>query len=757
MQSSSTAKPPSVHATHVNTPREASQSWLRGAGPLKFTVIGLCALLVAVVALGAWYQFGHNERVYNGVTVLGKSLSGMSKQEATLALQELAAGYPSDKVTVAGAGRNWTFSAAEVGVALDVDKTLDAAMSVGRSGNLFQNLGTQLSALTGGAATEPLLKQNAATIENVVAQIAADVDTRAVDSKLEKGSDGVVTLSASSSGTAVDRPALALALTNAVASVPFSSVNVTTQVVAPKVTEAALNGTKTQALLLTEQPIVLQAGDETWTMEPADLRELLTLNHGADGSLTAALDNNSLAAYLQPLAQKVLVEPTDASVVIGKGTVTLNKDVSGQALEVTGAIAAIEKAAVGQDAESRVAVLPLKEVPASVHTEAVQGIYDSADSLINQGMRLRYADDGYILRGTSVTGFLDVQSAQGGPGPMQLVIDEDVLANRVAGVAYYINRPMADARFMMVNGVPTKVADAKQGLKVNIDASMQRAKQAIESYTGGDRLQVELDVAVTEPNIKDTDLGAVNTPDLLASGTTSYVGSSANRAWNVELGTSHINGTLIPPGGIFSTVDTIGDLTLDAGFKMGYAIMQDGRGGLTTVPAEAGGICQVSTTLFHAVFRSGLEVVERNWHSYWISTYGKPPSGLQGLDATIAPPDKDFRFKNNTGNWILIKASAGKGTVLFELYGVNPGWTVAIGKPVITNVVKTSQADIVEYSDALPKSTGKVMVEHAQDGFNSSISRVVTDSSGNVIDNWTAKSTYAPAHNRYLIGTGPEK
>ena len=73
---------------------------------------------------------------------------------------------------------------------------------------------------------------------------------------------------------------------------------------------------------------------------------------------------------------------------------------------------------------------------------------------------------------------------------------------------------------------------------------------------------------------------------------------------------------------------------------MGYAIQGDGNGGLTTVPAEAGGICQVSTTLFHAVFRSGLQVVERNWHSYWISIYGIAPTGLQGLDATIAPPTR---------------------------------------------------------------------------------------------------------------------
>jgi len=67
--------------------------------------------------------------------------------------------------------------------------------------------------------------------------------------------------------------------------------------------------------------------------------------------------------------------------------------------------------------------------------------------------------------------------------------------------------------------------------------------------------------------------------------------------------------------------------------------------------------------------------------------------------------------------------------------------------------VKTNPAMITEYSDKLP--AGKtVLVEHAQDGFDATITRTVTDSSGNVVDKWTAHSHYQPAHNRTLIGTG---
>ena len=65
--------------------------------------------------------------------------------------------------------------------------------------------------------------------------------------------------------------------------------------------------------------------------------------------------------------------------------------------------------------------------------------------------------------------------------------------------------------------------------------------------------------------------------------------------------------------------------------------------------------------------------------------------------------------------------------------------------------VSASVRDLDE--SALPAGK-KVLVEHAQNGFDAKITRTVTDGAGQVIDNWTARSHYAPAHNRYLVGTG---
>lgn len=753
MQRSQTATPPQARVAHLEATGSKRGLLSRlSSGRPRIALVGGVAALVAISLLTLAYNISQQGYVFRGVKVLGQDLSGLTRAQAQRAVSEASAGYPNGQLALSGNGRSWTFTPADLGVAVDVDKTVDAAMAVGRDGNLLGNLGAQLGAFVAGTQLAPVLKSDSSLVDKAVASVASQVDKPAVDSKLEQGNDGTVRIAPSAYGSVVDRGNVRAAILASVATEPFAPVNLSMRDAAPAITEDALKASQARAELLTQQAVVLSAGDRSWTLSPNDLRGMLALGPGQNGQ-TISLDNNALAAYLQPIADKLRVDPQDATVVIGNGTVTLTPDKTGSSVDMPAAIAAIQQAAGNQDSAQRTVALPIKEVPAGVRTADVQAVYDKANSLVTQGVRLRFLEDGYILRGSSVTGFIDVSPSQGGPGPLKLVVDQAVLANRVSGVAYNINRKTSDARFKIVNGVPTKVADGLEGYKVNVDKSVQNALAAIDGYQGGDRLQVDLDVTVTQPNLKDADLSNINTPDLLGSGQTSYAGSSPERAWNVELGAKNIDGSLVPPGGVFSTVDAIGDLTLAAGFKMGYAIVTKSDGSLTTVPAEAGGICQVATTLYHSVFWAGLPIVERNWHSYWISLYGVPPSGIQGLDATIAPPEKDFRFKNTTGNWLLIKSSSDGKTLSFKIYGVNPGWKVKVDGPVITNVVKTDPTMITEYNDQLP--AGKtVLVEHAQDGFDATIVRTVTDAAGNVIDKWVAKSHYEPAHNRTLIGTG---
>lgn len=76
---------------------------------------------------------------------------------------------------------------------------------------------------------------------------------------------------------------------------------------------------------------------------------------------------------------------------------------------------------------------------------------------------------------------------------------------------------------------------------------------------------------------------------------------------------------------------------------------------------DGGGICQVSTTIFQAVYGAGLPLEERNWHAIWLPNYGPPnsPTGKKGLDATVDDQaGLDFKFRNTTGGWVAVEATA---------------------------------------------------------------------------------------------------
>jgi vancomycin resistance protein YoaR len=223
---------------------------------------------------------------------------------------------------------------------------------------------------------------------------------------------------------------------------------------------------------------------------------------------------------------------------------------------------------------------------------------------------------------------------------------------------------------------------------------------------------------------------------------------------NVELSMERLNGALIPPDGVFSFNQTVGEQTVANGYQAAYGIaMVGGPGGqVQTVSSIGGGICQVATTLFQPVYHTGLPVEERNWHLYWIPKYGQPPSGLQGLDATVDDQSKvDLKFRNTTGNWLAVEAVAKNGKVYIALHGQNPGWQVQIDPPVITNERKADPTMVYEKTHDLPAGQS-IQVESAVDGFDAANHIVVRDGAGNVLRDVTFRSTYVPARNVTQVG-----
>ena len=135
MQGSNIAKPPVARAAHVNLSDQ-------GQNPAKvvarLALIAVAALLVLSIGLFTWYNLAHSGRVYNGVSVLGRDLSGLTNDEAAAAITEATVGYPTGNVTVSGADHTWNLSASDLGVSVDVQRTLDPPSLLGATAISFK-------------------------------------------------------------------------------------------------------------------------------------------------------------------------------------------------------------------------------------------------------------------------------------------------------------------------------------------------------------------------------------------------------------------------------------------------------------------------------------------------------------------------------------------------------------------------------------------------------------------------------------------
>jgi len=138
---------------------------------------------------------------------------------------------------------------------------------------------------------------------------------------------------------------------------------------------------------------------------------------------------------------------------------------------------------------------------------------------------------------------------------------------------------------------------------------------------------------------------------------TFFNSSNQSRSHNISLAAKAIDNHVVFPNEIFSFNKVVGMRSEEKGYKRAPIIV---KGELAE--GVGGGICQVSSTLFNAVDRAGLQIIERYSHSRHVSYV---PSGR---DATVSWYGPDFRFQNKYNQPILIRAKQYGGSMVITIY-----------------------------------------------------------------------------------------
>lgn len=229
--------------------------------------------------------------------------------------------------------------------------------------------------------------------------------------------------------------------------------------------------------------------------------------------------------------------------------------------------------------------------------------------------------------------------------------------------------------------------------------------------------------------------------DVLGTFTTSYAGSTSGRCTNVENGTSLINGTVLYPGETMSVYEKVSPFTYDNGYRLAGSY-SDGK----VIQTYGGGICQVSTTLYNAVLRAELSVLERQNHSMTVH-YVKLSE-----DAAISGTDKDLKFENNLDAPIYIEGKTGGSTVTFTIYGKE----YRDAKRTISFVSQqlSSKAPTEKQIKDNTLEEGKTVVEQKGDnGYTARLWKVIYEDGEEVDRVQINSSSYQPSQRIVRVGT----
>lgn len=270
-----------------------------------------------------------------------------------------------------------------------------------------------------------------------------------------------------------------------------------------------------------------------------------------------------------------------------------------------------------------------------------------------------------------------------------------------------------NARIKMENGVLT-YTDAKEGSTVQVDRTAARIKKAVEEQEKSDVIRVIAEVKIQQPAV--TKELATRCKDKIGTFQTTFNAGNVSRSRNLANAARLINDHVIYPGETFSVHDTISPLTEANGY---YAAPSYSNG--EVVDSIGGGVCQVSTTLYNAVLKAELEVIERSPHSMVVS-YVKP-----SMDAAIAGDYKDFKFRNNTDVPLYVEGGTYSGTIYFNIYGEE---TRSKDREVTfeSETTQTIQpgADKVTYDETKPASYVQVTQE-AHIGYQAVLWKIVKE------------------------------
>lgn len=312
-------------------------------------------------------------------------------------------------------------------------------------------------------------------------------------------------------------------------------------------------------------------------------------------------------------------------------------------------------------------------------------------------------------------------------------VDGAILHESIAKELAPVETPGNNATFEIdSNNVPV-VVPSRVGRGVSDEVLAAAVSNAM--FAEGDARVAPAPVTVRDPVLTTEDALELGVIEEISSFTqqVSYVDYMAH---NLALASKYINGTLLLPGEVFSMNKTTENRDPENGYMEGWVI---GPGGIFR-KALGGGLSAATTTVWSAAFYAGLEPVEVQAHSVYISRY------VPGLEATIAWDAFDMKFRNDTPYGVFITATSDATSMTVRMYSTK----------MYTKIdAEVGERRFITTNKKIYNESPQCSAQNGGPGFTIDVDRVFYE--GDVeVKRETFTTTYRPAP-QVVCGPKPDK
>lgn len=373
---------------------------------------------------------------------------------------------------------------------------------------------------------------------------------------------------------------------------------------------------------------------------------------GDDLAPVVVVDEDALDAAVAALAADVTVAPRDGDVSFVDNRVSTTDPQTGRGLDVDAAAEAVRAAYLTGDPVELTTTATDPDIDGDDVRAAID---DFANPALSGAVTLKFGRSRVRI---APADFADALSFTAVDGALEPAVDSQAIARLVRAASSGDGEPV-DASVEIVDGKP-KIVKAKPGLTFEAADIGDTFLDALTQPEG--ERTVRVPGTVDQPDFTTRDAKALGVKEKVSEFTT-YYPYAEYRNINIGRAAEIIDGTLLMPGDTFSLNDVVGERTRENGFTEGFIISNG-------IFAEdlGGGVSQMATTTFNAMFFAGLEDVEHKPHSFYIDRYPV------GREATVAWGSVDLRFRNDTDHGVLIDAkvtpatASSQGVVTVRMY-----------------------------------------------------------------------------------------